>query len=456
MSSSSINLEHGNILVIDDTPANLQLLIRLLSRKGYTVRPIPSGKLALQGIHLDYPDLILLDISMPEMNGYEVCKHLKADPRTQDIPVIFISALDDVFDKIKAFEVGGIDYIAKPFHAEEVFSRVKTHITLYRLQKQLQEKTENQDREIQNKNLILEQMIDRLASTNYELQEHLEELKKAQLQLVQSEKMASVGQLVSGIAHEINNPVGFISGNLDCASEYIQNLMDLLQLYQQGFEHNSQTIQNKIEEIELDYLREDLPELIRSMKEGANRIAEISKSMRTFSRADTIAKVPFNIHDGINSTLLILKHRLKANPNRPEIKVVKNYGDLPALKCYPGQLNQVFMNLIANAIDALDESNIGKSLAEIKAAPNQITITTKIDNSKQEAIICIGDNGKGISEEVKQKIFEHLFTTKGVEKGTGLGLSISRQIVEEKHGGQITCTSELGKGTEFTISLPNK
>ena len=286
-----------------------------------------------------------------------------------------------------------------------------------------------------------------------ESQNYAQELEQAQLQVVQSEKMASIGQLVSGVAHEINNPVGFISGNLDYATEYIQYLIDLLQLYQQGIDWNSQTTQEKIEEIELDYLLTDLPELIHSMKQGTKRIAEISKSMRTFSRADTIAKVPFKIHDGIDSTLLILRHRLKANEIRPEIQVVKNYGDLPEINCYPGQLNQVFMNLIANAIDALEESNSSQKMVEI--APNQISITTEIDNAKQQVIIRIGDNGMGMSEEVKKKIFGRLFTTKGVGKGTGLGLSIARQIVEEKHGGQITFTSELGKGTEFTISLPN-
>ncbi|MGK7922318.1 MAG: ATP-binding protein, partial [Trichodesmium sp.] len=285
-------------------------------------------------------------------------------------------------------------------------------------------------------------------------QNYAQQLEQTQLQLVQNEKMASIGQLVSGIAHEINNPVGFISGNLDYATEYIQDLIDLLELYQQGIDWNSQTTQAKIEEIELDYLLTDLPGLIESMKEGTERIAEISKSMRTFSRSDTTAKVAFNIHDGIDSTLLILRHRLKANEVRPEIKVVKNYGELPEVDCYPGQLNQVFMNLIANAIDALEESNSGKSFQEIKAAPNQITITTEIDSEKQQAIIRIRDNGMGMSEEVKDKIFGHLFTTKPVGKGTGLGLSISRQIVEEKHGGKITCSSKLGKGTEFMISLP--
>ncbi|WP_371357490.1 sensor histidine kinase [Hydrocoleum sp. CS-953] len=230
--------------------------------------------------------------------------------------------------------------------------------------------------------------------------------------------------------------------------------MDLLQLYEQEFEHKSQKIQQKIEEIELDYLKEDVPESIQSMKEGTKRIIEISKSMRIFSRADTIAKVPFNIHDGLDSTLLILKHRLKANKKRPEIKVVKNYGYLLEINCYPGQINQVFINLISNAIDALDESNSGKTFTDIKAAPNQITITTEIDSEKQQAIIKIGDNGMGISEEFKDKIFGHLFTTKAVGKGTGLGLSISRKIIEEKHGGKIICNSELGTGTEFVISLP--
>ncbi|NET17703.1 MAG: GAF domain-containing sensor histidine kinase [Okeania sp. SIO1H6] len=307
-------------------------------------------------------------------------------------------------------------------------------------------------------NLLCSQAAISLENARFyqESQNYAQQLEQTQLQLVQSEKMASIGQLVSGVAHEINNPVGFIGGNLDYATEYIQDLMDLLQLYQQGFEHNSQTIQNKIEEIELDYLLTDLPELIESMKQGTERISEISKSMRTFSRADTIAKVPFNIHDGIDSTLLILRHRLKANELRPEIQVVKNYGNLPEINCYPGQLNQVFMNLIANSIDALEESNSGKNFDDIKAVPNQITITTEIDSEKQQAIIRIGDNGMGMIEEMKNKIFEHLFTTKVVGKGTGLGLSISRQIVEEKHQGKITCTSELGIGTEFVITLAQK
>jgi len=289
---------------------------------------------------------------------------------------------------------------------------------------------------------------------SFQLEQYLKQLQEAQLQLVQSEKMAAIGQLMAGVAHEINNPVGFIAGNLDYASEYIQSLKELLNLYQQGFDWNSETTQNKIEEIELDYLLEDFTALIESMKAGTNRIAEISKSMRTFSRSDTETKVYFNLQDGIDSTLLILKHRLKSNENLGEIEVVKNYSYLPPVQCYPGQLNQVFMNLIANAIDALEEANSGGSFGERKSHLNRITITTEIDAKKQNALVRIGDNGQGMSGKVKEKIFDHLFTTKEVGKGTGLGLSISRQIVEEKHGGTLTCTSEVGKGTEFAIALP--
>ena len=327
-----------------------------------------------------------------------------------------------------------------------------------KIQRIIAENANRREQLLQQEHQILEDKIaertQALQNTNMKLEKVLSELKYSQLQLIQSEKMASIGQLTAGIAHEINNPVGFISGNLTYASNYIQDLINLLNLYHQTFPQPGEKIAAKIEAIELDYLIEDLPQTLDSMQEGVERITEISKSMRTFSRADTVTKVPFNLHDGINSTLLILKHRLKANEKRPEIEVLKNYGDLPEVNCYPGQLNQVFMNLIANAIDALEESNVGKTFEEIKAAPNQIIITTEIDSKKQKAIIRIGDNGKGMSQEVKEKIFDHLFTTKVVGKGTGLGLSISRQIVEEKHGGKITCTSELGKGTEFAIALP--
>ncbi|MGK7904172.1 MAG: response regulator [Hormoscilla sp.] len=451
MNLEQIN-ESGNILIVDDTPANLKVLMGLLSKKGYTVRPIPSGKLAIQGIHLDYPDIILLDINMPDMNGYEVCKHLKADARTQDIPVIFVSALDEVFDKIKAFEVGGIDYITKPFQAEEVLVRVKSHMLLARLQKGLQEKTELQDLKLEEKNVQLQQMNQQLEKANQELQARLHELQQAQLQLVQNEKMATLGQLVAGIAHEINNPVGFLQGNIRPAQEYVQDVLGLLALYQAKFPNPGEEIEERIEAIELEYLREDLPESIDSMTLGVERIKNISTSLRTFSRSDKKHKVSFHLPDGIESTLLILKHRLKANKNRPAIEVGTEYGEVPPIECFPGQLNQVFMNLLANAIDALEEGNSGRSFADLAANPNRITIKTAQEGDR--VVVRIADNGTGMPLEVKQRIFDQGFTTKPVGKGTGLGMAIARQIVVEKHGGSITCNSELGKGTEFAIALP--
>ncbi|MDJ1184156.1 trifunctional serine/threonine-protein kinase/ATP-binding protein/sensor histidine kinase [Roseofilum casamattae] len=280
----------------------------------------------------------------------------------------------------------------------------------------------------------------------------LEELKQAQLQMVQSEKMSALGNLVAGVAHEINNPVGFIGGNLQPARDYVQDLFGLIDLYQEKLPNPDEELEEEIEAIDLDFLREDLPKLIDSMKLGVDRIAHISTSLRTFSRTDKEHKVPFNLHDGIDSTLLILKHRLKANEERPAIAIIKEYGNIPEVRCFPGQLNQVFMNLIANAIDALDEGNAGRSFEEIAANANRITIATSATSA--EVVIRIADNGVGMPEEVKQRIFEQGFTTKGVGKGTGLGMAIARQIVEEKHGGTIACTSQLGKGTEFAIALP--
>ncbi|MEG4879080.1 trifunctional serine/threonine-protein kinase/ATP-binding protein/sensor histidine kinase, partial [Microcoleus sp. CZ3-B4] len=266
-----------------------------------------------------------------------------------------------------------------------------------------------------------------------QLEQALHDLQQTQLQMIQSEKMSALGNLVAGVAHEINNPVGFISGNLNEAKSTVQDLVEHLNLYRSRAPETE--LADHAEDIDLDYIIADLPKMIDSMQLGCDRIKDISTSLRTFSRADKDYKVPFNIHEGIDSTILILKYRLKANDERPAIEVVKDYGNIPAIECFPGQLNQVFMNIMANAIDALEESNIGRSFAEAKANSNRITITTSVEDKVVK--IAIADNGKGMNESVKQKVFDHLFTTKSVGKGTGLGLAIARQIVEEKHGGSL-------------------
>ncbi|MEG4485118.1 response regulator [Microcoleus sp. D2_18a_B4] len=419
------------ILVVDDTPANLEVVCETLSDAGYEVATAINGDRALKRVQAYPPDLILLDIQMPGIDGFETCKRLKADPKTASIPIIFMTALSDADSKVKGFVLGAVDYITKPFQEQEVLARVKTHLQLRQLTKNLEQ---------------------RVAEKTADLEAALTQLQQSQIQLVHTEKMSALGNLVAGVAHEINNPLGFIAGNLKPAQDCIKDLFQVIALYQKELPYPSATLQAFLEEIDLEYLQEDLPKLIDSMQEGVDRIHTISTSLRTFSRSDCDRPIHYNIHDGIDSTILILKHRLKANECRPEIEVITDYGDLPPVECFAGQLNQVFMNVLANAIDALEESNKGRSFAQIKANPNQITVKTQL--SESQALIRIQDNGIGITDAVKPKIFEHLFTTKGVGQGTGLGLAIAHQIVVEKHSGTLEVNSTLGEGTEFVISIP--
>ncbi|PSB13608.1 histidine kinase, partial [filamentous cyanobacterium Phorm 46] len=282
------------------------------------------------------------------------------------------------------------------------------------------------------------------------LEQTLRQLQRTQTQLIQSEKMSSLGQLVAGVAHEINNPVNFIYGNLSYTSEYTENLLKLLQLYQQEYPQPSATILDTREAFEIDYIVEDLPKILTSMKVGADRIRDIVLSLRTFSRLDEAEMKQVDIHDGIESTLLILQNRLKNKPDRPPINLIKEYGELPLVECYPGQLNQVFMNLLSNAIDAV-EMEINKPDRTSKNLT--ITIRTEVTDNNCVAMR-ITDSGPGLSEDVKRRLFDPFFTTKPVGKGTGLGLAISHSIVVEKHGGQLSCNSVLGEGSEFAIEIP--
>lgn len=304
-----------------------------------------------------------------------------------------------------------------------------------------------------------------------QLQQTLRELQKTQTQLIQTEKMSSLGQMVAGVAHEINNPVSFIYGNIEPANEYIQNLLHLLDLYQTHYTEPVPEIQEVIEDMDLEFIIDDLPKLLSSMKVGANRIREIVLSLRNFSRLDESQMKSVNLHEGIDSTLLILQNRLKAKPGRAEIKIIKDYDNLPLVECYGGELNQVFMNLLSNAIDALEQPLKNKKLKQHSAllpeaiqTESDAAIATKnyapyirIKTTRQginQIKIRISDNGTGMTEQVKQRIFDPFFTTKPVGAGTGLGLSISYQIVVEKHRGKLECFSIPGKGTEFLISLP--
>ncbi|WP_059000612.1 hybrid sensor histidine kinase/response regulator [Leptolyngbya sp. NIES-2104] len=424
------------ILIVDDNATNAQVLVEVLAR--YNTLVAKSGEEALSQLETVSPDLILLDVVMPGMDGFEICDRIQSNPKTQDIPIIFMSALSNVEDIAKGLYLGAVDYITKPFQQTEVIARVQIHLKL-----------RQQTRQLKNLNDQLEQQV---AERTEQLSRSLNDLQAIQLQLIHQEKMSTLGQLVSGIGHEINNPLNSISGNLAHADQYVQDLISHLHLYHRYYPDPVAEIVQDAEEIDLPFLTQDLTQLLATMKVATDRIAHISRSLRTFSRSDHENTIELHIQDGLDSTLLLLQHRIKPNSHRPAIQIIRDYAHLPPISCYPGQLNQVFMNLLANAIDAIDESNRGKPYAEIVTNPNQIHVVTEL---KSAAIaIRIRDNGIGMTEAVQQEMFKPSFTTKPVGKGTGLGLAIAYQIIVERHRGSLTCNSAPGQGTEFMIELP--
>lgn len=334
-----------------------------------------------------------------------------------------------------------IEHVGSPRHWEpedEAFARSMADLVALAM--------ESRDRK--QARAALQESEQQLRQQAEHLQHALDELQRTHAQMVQSEKMSSLGQLVAGVAHEINNPVNFIYGNLTHAREYTQDLVGLVELYQQCYPAPLPEVADEIEAIDLEFLKDDLPQLLNSMKVGADRIQQIVTSLRTFSRMDEAEMKAVNIHEGIDSTLMILHNRTKAKPERRAINVNRHYGTLPLVECYAGQLNQVFMNLLSNAIDALDD--VLHQQPRFAAA---IDIYTEATDTNHVTIrIC--DNGTGMPTDVKQHIFDPFFTTKPIGKGTGMGLSISFQIITEKHGGTLTCVSQPDQGTEFVITIP--
>jgi signal transduction histidine kinase len=409
-------VQQNSILIVDDTPTNLKVLFTLLNQSGFKVSIAKSGESALEKVKEVLPDLILLDVMMPGIDGFETCRRLKADPRTKDIPVIFMTVLSEVVDKVKGLNLGAVDYITKPIEQDEVLARINVHL----------------------------------------------ELRKAQLRLVQEEKMSALGQLVAGVAHEINNPVNFIYGNLTHARQYTDDLLKVLDLYETNTLEPIPEVLTYSEEIDLEFLKDDLPQLLHSMQVGAERILGIVRSLQVFSRLDRTERRPVNLHESLDSTLMLLSSRLRTKSQRPDfrrpdIEVVKEYGELPLVECNPGELNQVFMNLLANAIDAINEKidhEENTQQPDSQGVTPRIRILTEVTEDQTKVVIRITDNGIGMSEEVRQMIFEQFFTTKPVGQGTGLGLSITHQIVVAKHGGTLEVDSARGEGSEFVITLP--
>ncbi|MEL7069936.1 MAG: ATP-binding protein [Cyanobacteria bacterium J06581_3] len=417
-----------HILVVDDEPdveALISQKFRREIRSGqYAFSFTKNGAEALQKIieaeknasTIAKIDMVLTDINMPVMDGLTLLKEM--DQLANSPKTVVVSAYSDMDNIRTAMNHGAFDFLTKPINFQDLT------VTIERTLKAVAEEDTNAT-----------------------------QLQQAQQRLMQSEKLSSLGQMLAGVAHEMNNPVNFIAANLEPTREYIEDLMRLLDLYQQHTATPVDEIVRYTQEIDLDFLRSDLPRMLDSIERGTELISELSQSLKNFSRVDVAEKQFVDIHQGIQSALVILHSRLKANDTRPNIELENVFGSIPPLLCHPNQLNQVIMNLIANAIDAFEESNQGKRYEEIEANPNKIRIETSVVKEKWVRI-AIADNGPGISSETIERLFEPFYTTKPADKGTGLGLAISYQIVTENHGGQLTCESSPGQGTQFTIDLP--
>lgn len=427
-------LESWKVAIVDDDPAvhqatKLALKTFIFENKPLTFLSAYSGAEAQQLI-ADRSDIafIFLDVVMETNDaGLKVVRYIREELKNQNVQIILRTGQPGEAPEesvIIAYEIN--DY------------KLKTELT----RQKLVTATISALRAYRNA-IALEQQSAILTKT-------LRDLEKTQFQLIQSEKMSTLGYLIAGIAHEINNPLGWISGNLSLLEESVRDLLGIIKFYHQKFPEIGATVE---ELIDLEYLREDLPKMIASTKEGSNRLRYLSSSLNNFSKTNSPTKISFNLHEAIESAILILRHRLKANNTRPAIEVVKKYGNLPLVECFVGQINIVFMNLLSNAIDALKESNQGRSFEEIILNPNRITIQTAMQDEKH-VVIRIRDNGLGMSEAVKQRAFDPLFTTKSAQKQTGLGLAIVHQIVVENHGGTIEVESSPGQGSEFAVILP--
>lgn len=429
---------NGKILVVDDTPASLRLLTEILKAEGFEVRSAISGELALRAAANNPPELVLLDIHMPEMDGYEVLRHLKAKPETRDVPVIFVSAASDIGDKAHGFELGAVDYVTKPYQHSELLARVHTHLELARTRNHLASVLEERKKiEAQ----VVEQ-YEYVVNLNLQLEKTNKQLKQAQNQLLQAEKMAAIGLLAAGVAHEINNPIGYVSSNLGTLERYLADILAIMDKYEAALAllEAENPLLDELRQfrkkIDLDYIRDDVKSLIAESHQGLERVKKIVLDLKDFSRSGGDDQWEWaNIEQMLDSTLNIVWNELKY-----KCEVIKEYGSLPKIFCLPSQLNQVFINLLVNAAQAI----------EVHGA---ITIRTGQDQDR--IWFEVTDTGEGIPPENIPLLFDPFFTTKPVGKGTGLGLSVSYSIIE-KHHGKIEVESEVGRGSTFRVWLPIK
>jgi len=551
---SGASLDASTILIVDDTPANIALLVDYLEDNGFRVAVAQDGAEGLQRAEFTEPDLILLDVMMPGMDGFETCRRLKAAPKTREIPVIFMTALTDAGEKVNAFGVGAVDYVTKPFDIEEVLARVKTHLSLRAMRRQLQTQNILLQQEIAvrleaERALRLTQFsVDRAtfavvwitpdgsvayaneaacallnytreeflklsmadveegvtaenwwenwayikgrrhytnetrvrardgailpieATMNYlafdgreyaiayvrdvserkraeqtlnesyrKLKESNRRLEEMYQQLLQSEKLASIGQLAAGVAHEVNNPIAFVHANLSTLQDYVNGLLQLIATYERaepllaGRDETLAEFERLRRQIDFPHLRADVRELLEESQDGVQRVRRIVQDLKDFSRVGEVERQTFDLHAGLDSTLNIVRHELKQ-----KAEVIKQYGELPAIEGVPAQVNQVLLNLLVNAAQAIESDG---------------RIVIRTSHEDDWVWVEIEDNGRGIPADNMTRIFEPFFTTKPVGMGTGLGLSLSYGIVTQ-HGGRIEVASQVGSGSTFRVWLP--
>ncbi|WP_317619415.1 hybrid sensor histidine kinase/response regulator [Laspinema olomoucense] len=434
-----------SILLIDDQPIVGEAIRRMLvTEKDIKFYSCTDPDRAIQIATQINPTVILQDLVMGEIDGLMLLRFFRANPATRDIPIVVLSTKEEPQKKAEAFASGANDYLIKIPDKVELIARLRYHSNAYH---NLCKRYEVEVTQQYNKELEF-----RVQERTQELTEALDNLKQTQAQLVQSEKMSGLGQLVAGIAHEINNPISFISGNLVHFIEYAEGLLTLVEMYEQAFPELPISIQDFRKCLDVEFVKEDLPRLMSSIRGGADRIREIVVKLKNFSRMDESERKKADIHEGIESTLVMLQHRLDEN----QIELSKEYGELPPLECYPGQLNQVFINILSNAIDAvIARPQLAPSKARAhdgETVPRKISIKTELQG--EAVAIRITDNGIGIPPELQNQIFNPFFTTKEVGQGTGLGLAISYEIIVKKHHGRIHCQSHPSQGTEFTLVIP--
>ena len=435
------------VLVVDDQPIIIESIRRLLaSEPDIEVHACSDPTLALATAAELEPSLILQDLVMPDVDGLMLVKFFRAHPKTKDIPIIVLSSKEDAKVKASAFGVGANDYLVKLPDPVELIARMRYHAAAYQnlLKRDQAEQT-----------LALNKALEhRVEERTQELQQALDNLKQTQAKLIHTEKMNSMGQLVAGIAHEVNNPINFIYGNLNYMNGYVQDLLEVIQLYQNHYPRPNNEIEEKLEDLDLEFTSADLLQSFVSLRSGAKRIRNLVLSLRNFSRFDESEVKKVNLHEGIESTLAMLASKLQ------NVTVEKQFGELPPIECYAGQLNQAFLHIIQNAVEAMksgenttgEADSSGDALQENHPSA-KITIATELTDQGQVAV-WITDSGPGISPEIQDRIFDPFFTTKEVGGGAGLGLSISHQIITVQHGGSLKCYSVPGQGAKFFIELP--